>query len=347
MLGAEVAAAARRSAVRFGCDDVAAPLPGGDDVTDADRFAGACVAGDLSRARALASGEGRALLRGAASEALPRAAAAGRLDAVRALVEVGGVPVDRRGTGGLSGLQHALARGLDDVAALLLGLGADPGLPAPRMLDAPAGAGVLDVALDAAYLEFLAETHAAGALRTDCALAVNSGKEDNSANGVVSRGPVDSPAALIAFVAGVPARWLAPAGAEPALRAALLALGADEERTAITMAARIADLAFLDAVAEPTISTPDDGPLRRHVTAAGCATTFTEGDAVVLRELEVVPADRHRGIGRALVAHALRDARTGGAVTAIVAPTPESHAFYALLGFGEARIPRNRVFYLG
>jgi len=346
--GAEVPPGAHREAVRFGRDDVAALLPADREVSDPDRFAGACVAGDLERARALASDEGRALLRGAASEALPRAAAAGRADAVRALVEVGGVPVDRRGEGGLSALQLAAGRGHDDVVALLLRLGAEPDLPTPHDRAAPPGAGVLDVELDAAYLKFLATQPGARVLGVDDAVAIRTGIEDNSANGVVSRGEVADPEALAAFVGSVPARWLVPAGAGPELRAALLALGAEEERSAITMAARVAELAFLDAAPPAGVSIPGDAALvaRADGVETGRAEVFVHGDAVALRELEVTPAERHRGIGRALIAHALRDARAGGAVTAIVAPTPESRAYYALLGFGEARIPRNRVFYL-
>jgi hypothetical protein len=61
------------------------------------------------------------------------------------------------------------------------------------------------------------------------------------------------------------------------------------------------------------------------------------------RHLGVLAPERRAGVGRELVLHALRDAR---ARVAVLAPTPDTIAFYRLLGFVLRPYVRDRSFYL-
>jgi GNAT superfamily N-acetyltransferase len=70
--------------------------------------------------------------------------------------------------------------------------------------------------------------------------------------------------------------------------------------------------------------------------------TFSHEDTTVVLELEVPPEHRRQGIGRALLARALADARP----YVVLGPTPESIPFYRRLGFELYPALRDRCFYL-
>ena len=67
---------------------------------------------------------------------------------------------------------------------------------------------------------------------------------------------------------------------------------------------------------------------------------------MTLTDLGVAPAHRRRGIGRALMLHALRAGHAAGARHALLAPTPATVPFYADLGFSLGRCPPDHAFYL-
>jgi GNAT superfamily N-acetyltransferase len=71
-----------------------------------------------------------------------------------------------------------------------------------------------------------------------------------------------------------------------------------------------------------------------------------KSDVVLGHQLAVVAPERRAGIGRALVQACAREALTAGARVALVEPTPETVAFYRLLGFALRAWPRDRSFYL-
>jgi predicted N-acetyltransferase YhbS len=55
---------------------------------------------------------------------------------------------------------------------------------------------------------------------------------------------------------------------------------------------------------------------------------------------------RRQGIGGALVRHVLQEAHAAGARAAVLAPTPDTIAFYRLFGFELRPYVRERSFYL-
>jgi predicted N-acetyltransferase YhbS len=63
-------------------------------------------------------------------------------------------------------------------------------------------------------------------------------------------------------------------------------------------------------------------------------------------DLEVPATLRRQGIGGALMRHSMREAYTAGARAAVVAPTPETIAFYRLFGFELRPYLRERSFYM-
>jgi GNAT superfamily N-acetyltransferase len=60
----------------------------------------------------------------------------------------------------------------------------------------------------------------------------------------------------------------------------------------------------------------------------------------------VLAAERRSGVGRALVHHVAGEARAGGVRTAALGPTPDTIAFYRLLGGALRPALRDRFFYL-
>ena len=63
-------------------------------------------------------------------------------------------------------------------------------------------------------------------------------------------------------------------------------------------------------------------------------------------ESESRPPGGGRGIGRALVLHALHHGRSQGCRLALLDPTPATVPFYEALGFALERFPPGRSFYL-
>jgi GNAT superfamily N-acetyltransferase len=94
-----------------------------------------------------------------------------------------------------------------------------------------------------------------------------------------------------------------------------------------------------------------DRPLRHYVasrgrTPVGLASLFLAGATAVLEHVAVVPAERRRGIGRALARARLVVARRAGCRYAVLAPSPEGAELYRSLGFTIAPTPPDRWFYL-
>ena len=95
----------------------------------------------------------------------------------------------------------------------------------------------------------------------------------------------------------------------------------------------------------------DDRPLRHYAArlgtvVVGVASAFTTSSTVTLTNLGVRIPARRRGIGRALVLHALDEGRAAGCGLAVLAPTPATVPFYEALGFTLGRFPPDRAFYL-
>jgi ankyrin repeat protein/GNAT superfamily N-acetyltransferase len=372
-----------------------------------DELVGACLAGDGPTARRLAGEHPDAarLLRAAEAEVLGRCAASGRREAVELLLDLG-VPVDARGPGGLTALQEATRCDDADLVALLLERGADPGkrLPADgphdgepsrrsRRVDLPREAeppyGELDWEAHAAYLRVLATSPLAEHRPCGDGVAVITGVESNSENGVVaSRFDGDAEATIaetLRWLRDAPSQWLLTDPVIPAdLRERLVAAGARPERTGVVMGAVLDRLALDDEppsglvvepvrdeaglrawarVVEPaepraraiavlaSLELGPDAPLqhrlaRRDGAIVGAASFFMHGDTVVGHQLAVVAPERRAGIGRALVRACAREALATGARVAVVGPTPDTVAFYRLLGFALRASPRDRTYYL-
>jgi ankyrin repeat protein/GNAT superfamily N-acetyltransferase len=213
----------------------------------------------------------------------------------------------------------------------------DPGLPVGRWGELSHAA-----AVEVEWLRRLAAAHATRPVGDG--FAVRTGSESNTDNGVVcSRlDPAEIPDA-IAFLEGAPGMWLTgPTTDPPDLGRRLQRAGARTERTAVTMGARVADLR-LDAPPAEIRDAGDAGPARRAVAGhdAGTVEWMAIGPLVSIEHLYVGEAHRGRGLGRALIAHAVR-----GAAEAVLAPTPDTIAYYERLGFTLERCPRERCFYL-
>ena len=329
---------------RWGRDDFGGPGP----LTDGDHFSRACWRGDRETARALAEEDGLE------DDALVWAARAGNLAAVELLIDVGKVPVNRRGDGGMPALEHARNQGHADVERALLDRGADPDVIAPQPARTVVRAG-LDVRLHAAWMRNLAATVSrAEVWRVGDGLALRTGIEDNTWNGVIaSRASSHEVSTALARLSDVPAIWTVPGAG--ALGRRLVAAGADEESTAVVVQGERRQLrlerpsplglSFDQAAPESWAALGDEGlqadtsaasPAMRlavareagHVVAVGAL--LVDGEAALLVDILVAPGRRHRGIGTALVAHLLNDAPD---VEIVVAePTPDSQAFWWLLG---------------
>jgi ankyrin repeat protein/GNAT superfamily N-acetyltransferase len=94
-----------------------------------------------------------------------------------------------------------------------------------------------------------------------------------------------------------------------------------------------------------------DAPVQHRVAmrdgrAIAVASFFLHGDTVLGQHVGVLPAERRSGVGRALVQSVAREARAAGARIAVVGPTPDTIAFYRLLGGVLRPALRDRCFYL-
>jgi ankyrin repeat protein/ribosomal protein S18 acetylase RimI-like enzyme len=398
-------------AVRCGRRDLAevlASLGARRRVEPLDELVGACLAGDAVEARSIAAEhpDVARLLRTSESDILPRTAARGKQEAVRALLDLG-VAVDARGPTGETALEAARECGHEAIAALLLERGADRRKRAPReedrgASDRSARAGrpaqarrfapepdyaELAFAAEAAYLRLLWSSPLAETRPVGDGFAVVTGIEDNTENGVVcDRADDDAVADTLAWLAErrAPAQWLV--GAESDLAERLLAADASPERTGVVMGARLERLVleapapagvevvavrdgdglarWRDVAAECLFDDADerarlleslglqpDAPVQHRIAlrdgrAVGVASFFRHDETVYGQHLGVLAAERRAGIGRALAQHVLAEARAGGATTAVLGPTPDTIAFYRLLGFVLRAALRDRSFYL-
>lgn len=211
------------------------------------------------------------------------------------------------------------------------------------------------------------------------------GRFDNTRNGVVcsrldEQDADEQIASILSWLRErrAPAQWLVEARTEPRdLRERLERAGCKPERSAVHMAARIADLdlspgrepagleivhiqdrellaeAFEDRDDARLLASLglDDAALVRHHAAllggrtVGVVSTLIDRATTEVIELNVDRSERRRGIGRALVLHALREAAIAGCGTATIAPTPATVPFYEALGFALERYPPDRCYY--
>jgi ankyrin repeat protein/GNAT superfamily N-acetyltransferase len=264
-------------AVRSGRPDLAellAALGARRRVEPLDELVGACLTGDGATARRLAveHPEAARLLRATEADMLASWAANGRREAVEVLLDLG-VAVDARGPGGLTALQEATACGHEELVALLLERGADPGKRAPadeRRPDEPPY-GELGWDAEQAYLRLLAGSPLAEQRSCGDGVAVITGVQSNTENGVVCsrlEGDVDATiASTLRWFADrdAPAQWLLADPVSPSdLRDRLVAAGAQPERTAVVMGA-VLDRVALDDPPPPSleiVAVRDDGALR-------------------------------------------------------------------------------------
>jgi len=301
------------------------------------------------------------------------------------------VPVDARGPAGLTALQEATACDDAELVALLLERGADPGKRAPQ--DGPVAGeppyGELGRQAEQAYLRLLATSPLAESRTGGDGVAVVTGLQSNTENGVVcSRidGDVDATIAdTLRWLGDAWAQWLLADAVSPSdLRERLVAAGARPERTAVVMGAVLDRLALddppppgLEIVAvrdeaalrawadvaelgEPraravevlaSLGLGADAPLqhrlaRRDGEVVGAASFLLHGETVLGQQLAVVATERRAGIGRALVQGVAHEAMAAGARVALVSPTPDTIAFYRLLGFALRPWPRDRSYYV-
>jgi ankyrin repeat protein/GNAT superfamily N-acetyltransferase len=193
-------------------------------------------------------------------------------------------------------------------------------------------------------------------------------------------------AATLAWLAerGAPAQWLVGDSSDVGER--LVAAGASPERTAVVMGAELDRLtldappppgvtivavrdgetlgAWRDVARECLFDDADararlleglglgeDAPVQHRVAMrdgrpVGAASSFLHGEIAYGQHLGVLAPERRGGVGRALAEHALREARAAGATIAVLGPTPDTIAFYRLLGFVLRPYLRDRSFYL-
>ena len=370
-----------RLAIRTGRRDLAellAELGAERRVEPIDELLGACFSGHAAEAQRLAGAhpDALALLRGAYAGALPHAAAGGNATAVEILLGLG-VPADTRAESG----QTALAVATGDAAQVLLPHGARPTAPQsepqlpPRRDPSEPDYAELGWAAEIAYLRVLASSPLVESRPCGDGFAVRSGIGSNTENGVVCDRADDATIAdTLAWLGGAPAQWFVGAGTD--LPERLVAAGATPERTAVVMGARldaplperpapveIVPVRTAELLAASFRIVDDDerhsgvlasldlgpaAPIQHRVAlkngyAAGAATTLLDGDTLYGLHLAVAPEHRRAGIGGALMSHVLHES---GAHTAVLAPTPQTTAFYRSFGFVLRPHLRERSFYL-
>jgi ankyrin repeat protein/GNAT superfamily N-acetyltransferase len=240
-------------------------------------------------------------------------------------------------------------------------------------------------AAEAAYLRLLASSPLAETRPVGDGFAVVTGIADNTENGVVcDRADDEAIGETIAWLAqrGAPAQWLV--GGSSDLGERLVGFGASPERTGVVMGAELGGLA-LDAPAPPGVAIVavrdaatlaawrdvareclfDDADDRARVLeslgldsqvqhrlalrdgrAVGVASFVLHGTTAYGQHIGVLAPERRGGVGRALVEHVLREGRAAGVRAAVLGPTPDTIAFYRLLGFVLRGDLRDRSFYL-
>ncbi len=240
-------------------------------------------------------------------------------------------------------------------------------------------------AAQVAMLESLAQSSLAATRKVGDGFAVATGQPDNTYNGVVcSRLPaaradqeIESVLNWLA-VRDAPAQWLVRAETDPAdLGERLQRARCRPERTGVHMGGRLVELELSPAAAPSgldvvrigdeaslaaalhnlrqakllaSLGLREDAPVRHYSAflsgaVVGVASVLIDGTTVDVLELEVSPPARRRGIGRALLLHALREGLVAGCSVVVLAPTPASVPFYEELGLTLGRFPRDRAFY--
>jgi len=320
--------------------------------------------------------------RGPMGETALEAARACGEDAVAALlVERGADPRKRAPREGEAQPRGASDRGSRSGRTPRTGRGARGSRSAPEPPYAE-----LAWAAEAAYLRILASSPLAETLPVGDGFAVATGIEDNTENGVVCDRADDAAIqAALAFLAdrGAPAQWLIGPGSD--LAGLLVAAGASPERTGVVMWAQLERLALggpppgvtIDAVRDAaglaawrevagaalfddaeqraqladSLGLDEDAPVQHRLAfhdgrPVGLASFVLHEQTVYGRHLGVLAPERRGGIGRALAHHVLDEARQAGAATSVLAPTPDTIAFYRLIGFVLRGDVRDRSFYL-
>jgi GNAT superfamily N-acetyltransferase len=362
-------------AIRRGRRDLAellASLGAQRRVGPVDELLGACRAGDAREARRLAAErpEALALLRGAYAGALAEAAGEERAQTVRILLDLG-VPPDARAESGLTPLQAAA--GSAEIEALLLAHGADPAKPGTPPVVATSSLDFAELSWEAevAYLRLLTAAPNARTRPVGDGFAVRTGAHSNTENGVVcDRATEAEIAETIAWLGGAPAQWFI-SGAS-ALGPRLVAAGATPERTSVVMGrplesppAEVGGAEVVPARGAAALAPFYDEPRHLEVLAslgaegavqfrvalrdgrpAGVAAWMVHGATLYGLNLEVAAPMRRQGIGAALLRRALREGHAAGARAAVLAPTPETIAFYRLFGFELRPYVQERSFYL-
>jgi GNAT superfamily N-acetyltransferase len=228
----------------------------------------------------------------------------------------------------------------------------------------------------------LAEARAVG----DGFAVVTGIKDNTENGVVCDRADDDAIAEALAWFAerGAPAQWLVGESSELGQR--LVAAGASAERTAVVMGAELDRLAldsppppgvtivavrdsetlaaWRDVAREclfddaddrarvlESLGLGEDAPVQHRIAMRdgrpiAAASSFLHGEIAYGQQLGVLAPERRGGVGRALAEHALREARAAGATIAVLGPTPDTIAFYRLLGFVLRPYVRDRSFYL-
>jgi ankyrin repeat protein/GNAT superfamily N-acetyltransferase len=241
-------------------------------------------------------------------------------------------------------------------------------------------------AAEAAYLRILASSPLAETRPVGDGFAVVTGIEDNTENGVVCDGAGDAAIRdALAFIVerDASAQWLT--GPHSNLGGRLVAAGASPERTGVVMGAQldritldgpppgvtvvavrdaaglaawreIAGAALFDDAEQrarlaDSLGLGEHAPVQHRLALrdgrpVGLATFVLHEQTVYGRHLGVLAPERRGGIGRALTHHVLAEARRAGATAAVLGPTPDTVAFYRLIGFVLRGYLRDRSFYL-
>jgi ankyrin repeat protein/GNAT superfamily N-acetyltransferase len=261
--------------------------------------------------------------------------------------------------------------------------GIDDDEPGPPPAPGAPDLGELAWQLQVEQLRVLASLPGVASRPVGDGLAVRTGIEDNTLNGVVCDVTDEDVEDVVAWLGGLPAQWYVGRGTS--MDARLLAAGARPERQAVMMGALVADLdldggrrheirpvvseddlaAWLDVAADWGLV---DGPqgaraygdlfrkvldsahaFRMHVAwegelAIGSIASRRHAEAVSIDHLGVRQGSQRVGVGRALIRRALE--AEPAADTVVLAPTPSSIPFYERLGLVLQRFPAERSYYL-